>query len=63
MTLRWRVQHWPYQRLQDADGVYRHLPLLLKIDTAYLPTLSLSMFLDAVKVPFEAAHGATGVIP
>ncbi len=38
----------------DADGVYRHLPLLLKIDTAYLPTMSLSMFLDAVKVPWNA---------
>jgi len=38
----------------DADGVYRHLPLLLKIDTAYLPTMSLSMFLDAVKVPWDA---------
>jgi adenylate cyclase len=38
----------------DADGVYRHLSLLLKIDTAYLPTISLSMFLDAVKVPWDA---------
>ncbi len=38
----------------DADGVYRHLHLLLKIDTAYLPTMSLSIFLDAVKVPWDA---------
>ncbi len=39
---------------QDADGVFRHLPLLVKIDTAYLPSMSLSMFLDMVKVPWEA---------
>jgi adenylate cyclase len=39
---------------QDADGVYRHVPLLVKIDTAYLPSMSLSMFLDAVQVPWEA---------
>jgi adenylate cyclase len=51
---------------QDADGVYRHLPLLVKIDTAYLPTMSLAMFLDAVKVPWEAvtvAWGRTVTIP
>jgi adenylate cyclase len=34
----------------DADGVYRHLPLLLKIDSRYVPTLALSMFLQAVRV-------------
>src|SRR5262249_21692647 len=39
---------------QDADGVSRHLPLLVKIDTAYLPSMSLSVFFDAVKVPWEA---------
>jgi adenylate cyclase len=38
----------------DADGVYRRLPLLVKIDTAYLPSMSLSVFLDAVKVPWTA---------
>jgi len=51
---------------QDADGVYRHLPLLVKLDTAYLPTMSLAMFLDAVKVPWEAvtiAWGRTVTIP
>ncbi|RMF86151.1 MAG: adenylate/guanylate cyclase domain-containing protein [Nitrospinota bacterium] len=37
----------------DADGVYRHLPLLLKIDSLYFPTLALSMFLDYVQVPWE----------
>jgi adenylate cyclase len=39
---------------QDADGVYRHLPLLVKVDTAYLPSMALSVFLDAVKAPWEA---------
>ena len=39
---------------QDADGVFRHLPLLVKMDTAYLPSMSLSVFLDTVKVPWEA---------
>jgi len=50
----------------DADGVYRHLPLLLRIDTGYLPALSLAMFLDAVKVPMEAViidWGRTVTIP
>jgi adenylate cyclase len=39
---------------QDADGVFRHLPLLVKVDTGYLPSMSLSVFLDMVKVPWEA---------
>jgi len=37
----------------DPDGVYRHLLMLLKVDDHYFPTLSLSMFLDYVEVPFE----------
>lgn len=36
---------------KDPDGVARHLPLLMQIDSAYVPTLALAMFLDAVKVP------------
>ena len=51
---------------QDADGVFRHLPLLVKIDTAYLPSMSLSVFLDTVKVPWEAVTvhwGHTMTIP
>lgn len=50
----------------DSDGVYRHLPLLFQIDMSYLPALTLSMFLDAVKVPFEALTvewGRTITIP
>src|SRR5215831_14738782 len=38
----------------DPDGVYRHLPLLLKVDAGYLPTLALAMFLDTVNVPCSA---------
>ncbi|MEZ4527804.1 MAG: adenylate/guanylate cyclase domain-containing protein [Desulfobacterales bacterium] len=30
----------------DMDRVYRHLPLLIKVDDKYLPTLSLAIFLD-----------------
>ena len=37
----------------DPDGVYRHLLMLLKVEEVYFPTLSLSMFLDYVRVPFE----------
>lgn len=37
----------------DPDGVYRHLLMLLKVDDACFPTLTLSMFLDHVRVPFE----------
>jgi len=30
----------------DPDGIYRHIPMLVKVGERYLPTLSLSMFLD-----------------
>ena len=39
--------------LSDPDGVNRHAIMLLKVDEDYFPTLSLAMFLDYVKVPFE----------
>ena len=39
--------------LSDPDGVYRHMIVLLKVGEAYFPTLSLSVFLDYAKVPFE----------
>jgi adenylate cyclase len=51
---------------QDADGVFRHLPLLVKVDTAYLPSMSLSVFLDMAKVPWAAVMvhwGRTMTIP
>jgi adenylate cyclase len=37
----------------DPDGVYRHVPLLLKVDEAYFPSLAFAVFLDYVRVPFE----------
>lgn len=37
----------------DPDGVYRHMIMLLKVDDAYFPTLSLSMFLEYAGVPSE----------
>jgi adenylate cyclase len=39
--------------LVDADGVYRHMIMLLKVDDLYFPTLSLSLFLNYAGVPFE----------
>jgi adenylate cyclase len=38
----------------DPDGVYRHIPLLVKVGQDYLPSLSLSMFLDQAKVPLDS---------
>ncbi|MEW6669407.1 MAG: adenylate/guanylate cyclase domain-containing protein [Thermodesulfobacteriota bacterium] len=37
----------------DPDGVYRHILMLLRVEDAYFPTLTLSMFLDHMRVPFE----------
>lgn len=37
----------------DADGVHRHMIMLLKVGDRYLPALSLAMFLDYARVPFE----------
>jgi adenylate cyclase len=37
----------------DADGVYRHMIMLLKVDDSYFPSIALSMFLDYAGVPFE----------
>lgn len=52
--------------LSDSDGVYRHMIMLLKVGDAYFPTLSLSMFLDYARVPFEKVlveWGSRIVIP
>ncbi|MFQ5627413.1 MAG: CHASE2 domain-containing protein [bacterium] len=38
----------------DEDGVYRHICMLIKVDSLYFPTLTLSMFLDYVEVPFDS---------
>ncbi len=38
----------------DSDGVYRHVPALVRVgDEGHVPALSLAMFLDFVRVPFE----------
>lgn len=39
--------------LSDPDGVYRHMIMLLKVDDFYFPSLTLSMFLDYIRVPFK----------
>jgi len=37
----------------DPDGVYRHHPMLIHINSQYFPTLSLAMFLDYVGVSLD----------
>lgn len=37
----------------DTDGIYRHFPMIIKLDKGYLPGLSLSMFLDYAQVSFD----------
>ncbi|GEM_PF-3420984 len=37
----------------DSDGVFRHYPLLLKLELGYLPALSFSAFLDNINVSIE----------
>jgi len=37
----------------DSDGVYRHIAMLVKVDSLYFPALALSMLLDYAKVSFE----------
>ena len=39
--------------LSDPDGVNRHAIMLLKVDDDYFPALSLAVFLNYMKVPFE----------
>ena len=39
--------------LADPDSVYRHISMLVKVDDAYYPSFSLSLFLNWAKVPFE----------
>jgi len=38
---------------RDKDGILRHFPLIIKVDSLYFPAVSLSIFLDYNKVPFE----------
>lgn len=37
----------------DPDGVFRHNPMLIKVNKAYFPALSLSMFLDYAGISFD----------
>jgi adenylate cyclase len=37
----------------DSDGVFRHYPLLLKLELGYLPALPFSAFLDNINVSIE----------
>ncbi|MFZ5570389.1 MAG: CHASE2 domain-containing protein [Thermodesulfobacteriota bacterium] len=50
----------------DTDGVYRHIPALIKIDDRCMPSLALSVFLDWVDVPLNTIQVTWGeeiVIP
>ncbi|NUN07896.1 MAG: adenylate/guanylate cyclase domain-containing protein [Ignavibacteriaceae bacterium] len=38
----------------DADGVFRHIPLLIRIDSTLFPSISLTMFLDYLDVPLDS---------
>lgn len=37
----------------DADGIYRHYPLLVKIDSLFFPTVTLQAFLDNMGIAFS----------
>jgi len=37
----------------DSDGIFRHYPLLLKLELGYLPALSFSAFLDNINVSID----------
>lgn len=52
--------------LSDSDGIYRHLPLLIRVGPGYVPSLALSMFLDYVRVSLDQVvvdWGNTVTIP
>lgn len=40
--------------IPDEDGVYRHYPLVIKVDSLFFPTVTLAMFLDYNKIPFNS---------
>lgn len=50
----------------DPDGVLRHFPLIIKIDSLFFPSAALSMFLDYNEIPFEKVKinwGKSLVVP
>ncbi len=42
--------------VHDADGIVRHFPLIIKIDSLYFPAVSLSLFLDYNEIPFDSVE-------
>jgi len=44
----------------DADGIYRHFPLIIKVDSIYFPAVSLAIFLDYIEVPFDSLRIVPG---
>jgi len=40
--------------IPDADGVYRRYPIIIKVDSLFFPTVTLSMFLDYNQIPFDS---------
>lgn len=40
--------------IPDADGVYRRYPLIIKVDSLFFPTVTLSIFLDYNEIPFDS---------
>jgi adenylate cyclase len=39
--------------VRDHDGIIRHYPMIIKIDTLLFPAISLQIFLDYNKIPFN----------
>ena len=39
--------------VRDRDGIIRHYPMIIKIDSLFFPTISLQIFLDYNKIPFN----------
>lgn len=39
--------------VRDHDGIIRHYPMIIKIDSLFFPAISLQIFLDYNKIPFN----------
>ncbi len=39
--------------VRDHDGIIRHYPMIIKIDSLFFPAVSLQIFLDYNKIPFN----------
>lgn len=40
--------------VKDNDGILRHIPLVVKIDSLFFPAASLQMYLDYDQIPFDS---------